>query len=145
MSLHLFLLSSLCFYFQLQFSSVLFDLLIRHFSASQEHKRAHTQQSAVGDKEGLGLSLNTLGTQTSGFIMAPQVSGWPRRLLLLPSTLPAMILYLLCTALILRTYPTSHIFHFNAQIFFFYLLVFPVFLSLLHISTRVHCPACVRD
>ncbi|XP_030255146.1 receptor activity-modifying protein 1 [Sparus aurata] len=34
--------------------------------------------------------------------MAPQVSGWPRRLLLLPSTLPAMILYLLCTALILR-------------------------------------------
>lgn len=116
MILHFFLLSSLCFYFQLQFSSVLFNLFIRHFSASQEHERAHTQQSAVGDKEGLGLSLNTLGSQTSSFIMAPQVSGWPRRLLLLPSTLPVMILYLLCTALILRTYPTSHIFHFNTQI-----------------------------
>ena len=54
--------------------------------------------------------------------MAPQVSGRPRRLLLLPSAHPAMILYLLCTALILRTYPTSHIFHFNTQLlllFFF--------------------------
>ncbi|XP_036938467.1 receptor activity-modifying protein 1-like [Acanthopagrus latus] len=34
--------------------------------------------------------------------MAPQVSGRPQRLLLLPSAHPTMILYLLCTALILR-------------------------------------------